>query len=73
MRLASGYTQLHAARQPIEKFEANFFFQILDLSGERRLSHSQSARCTPVMLLLADHDEISQVPQLHIDTLSRLL
>jgi hypothetical protein len=25
------------------------------------------------MLLLADHHEISQVPQLHIDTLSRLV
>jgi hypothetical protein len=30
-------------------------------------------RCTPVMLLLSDHHEISQVPQLHIDTLSRLV
>jgi hypothetical protein len=58
----AGCTQLHAARQPIEKLEPDFVLQVLDLPGKRRLSHAQSARCTPVMLLLADHHEISQVP-----------
>jgi hypothetical protein len=30
-------------------------------------------RRTPVMLLLADRHEIPQMPQLHSDTLSRLV
>jgi hypothetical protein len=34
------------------------------------LGYAQSARRTPVMLLLADRHEISEVPQLHTDTLS---
>ena len=31
------------------------------------------ARGAPVMLLFADRNEISQMPQLHSDTLSRLV
>jgi hypothetical protein len=58
----AGRTQLHAARKTIEKFEAEFVLQIHDLSGKSRLSYTQSLRRTPVVLLLADHDEISKVP-----------
>jgi hypothetical protein len=36
----AGYAQFHAARQPVEQFEAYLFLQILDLSGQRRLGHS---------------------------------
>ena len=59
----AGCAQLHAARQPIEKFEAEFFFEILDLPGEGRLSHAQSARGAPVLLFLANRHEVSQVSQ----------
>jgi hypothetical protein len=69
----AGCAQLHAARQPIEKFEAEFFFEILDLPGEGRLSHAQSARGAPVMLFLANRHEVSQVSQFHTDSLSRLV
>jgi hypothetical protein len=64
-------TQLHAAREALEKPEAELFLQIPNLARKRRLSHSQSARGTTVMLLLADRHEISQMPQFHSDTLSR--
>ena len=53
----------------VEKLEADFSFQILNLSGERRLRHAQPARRAPVMLLLADRYEIPQVSQFHFDTL----
>jgi hypothetical protein len=66
----AGRTQLHAARHPIKKLEADFFLQILNLTGKRRLRHPQSTRRTPVMLVLADCHEISQVPQFHFDTLA---
>ena len=43
----AGCTQLYAARKAVEKFEADFFLQILNLARKRRLSHSQSTRRTP--------------------------
>ena len=48
----AGWIQLHAAGQAFEKLKADFFFQILNLAGQRRLCHAQSARRAPVMLLL---------------------
>jgi hypothetical protein len=66
-------TQLHAARKTFEKFEADFLFQILNLARKRWLGDAQSARRAPVMLLLADRHKISQMPQFHSDTLSRLV
>jgi hypothetical protein len=67
------WIQLHAAWQAIEKLEADLFFQILNLPGQRRLCHAQPARRAPVMLLLPDRHEIAQMPQFHSDTLSRLV
>jgi hypothetical protein len=55
----SGCTQLHAARETLEQSETDFLLQVLNLAGERRLRDAQPARCTPVMLLLADGKEIS--------------
>ena len=71
-QLAS-WIQLHAAREPVEKLEADFFFQILNLARKRWLGDAQPARRAPVMLLLADRHKISQMPQFHPDTLSRLV
>jgi hypothetical protein len=67
----AGCSQLHAARKAFEKFEAEFILQILNLPGKRGLSHVQLAPGAPVMLLFADRNEISQMPQFHSDTLSR--
>ena len=36
----TGRTQLHAARETFEEFEAYFLLQILNLAGKRRLGYS---------------------------------
>ena len=41
------------------------------LARKRGLSYAQPARSAPVMLIFADGNEISQMAQLHSDTLSR--
>jgi hypothetical protein len=41
----------------------------LDLAGERGLGDVKSLCGAPVMLLLANRHEISQMPQFHSDTL----
>jgi hypothetical protein len=69
----AGRTQLHAAWETLEHLEAYLLLQILNLAGKCRLCHAQPARRTPVMLLLTDCHEISQMPQLHYDTLSLLV
>jgi hypothetical protein len=58
-------TQFHSARQTLEKLEAHFPFQILNLPGKSRLRYVQPPRGTPVMLVLADCHEIPQMPQFH--------
>ena len=36
----AGRAQLHATREALEQFEADFVFQILNLTRKRRLSHT---------------------------------
>jgi hypothetical protein len=67
----AGCTQFHAARQPIEKFERQFGFQILNLGGQSRLSDIQPLRSAPVVFLFANGYEISEMPQFHTDILKR--
>jgi hypothetical protein len=69
----SGCTQPHAARETFEQLETEFPLQVLNLAGKGGLCHAQPACCTPVMLLVPDGQEISQMPQFHVDTLSRLI
>jgi hypothetical protein len=44
------------------KIEAYLSFQILNLAGERRVSHQQPVCGASVLLLLADSRKISQIP-----------
>jgi hypothetical protein len=67
----AGGTQFHAAREALEKFEAQLLLQILNLARKRRLSDTQPARSAPVMLIFADCNEVSEMPQFHSDTLPR--
>jgi len=67
----AGSTQSDTARQAVEQLEAQLGFQVLDLRRKRRLRDVQALCCAPVVLLLADGHEISQVPQFHIDILKR--
>ena len=69
----AGGTQSHATREALKKLESQFLFQILNLAGKRGLGHMQSAGRAPVMLFLADGNEIPQVAQFDFDTLSRLV
>jgi len=40
------------------------------LARERGLSNAQASGCPPVMLFLADSNEISEMSQFHTDTLT---
>ncbi|HZI49913.1 MAG TPA: hypothetical protein VFD75_19090 [Pyrinomonadaceae bacterium] len=66
----SGLTYFHAAWKTVKKPKTNFLLQILDLARERGLSQAQASRCPPIMFLLADSYEISEMSQFHTDTLS---
>ena len=59
------FVQSNSSRQSIEQGESKFFFQILNLARQGRLSHAQSLRGPPEMLLLSDTYEISQMAKLH--------
>jgi len=69
--MPSGGAQLHAARQPIEQFEPQLGFKILNLRGQSRLGDIQPLRRAPLILFLADSHEISEMPQFHTDILKR--
>src|SRR6185295_13982204 len=58
----SSRTQSNAARQSVEQRKANLPLQILDLPREWRLSDVEASRRPPEMLLLANRDEIAQMP-----------
>src|SRR5262245_56204872 len=51
----------HSARKALESFEADLLFQILDLAGERGLSHTEPLGRTSAMLLLSNYYKISQM------------
>ena len=57
-----------AAREAIEQGKPDFFFQILNLAGKRRLSDVGPLGCSPEMLLFTDPNKVTQMPQFHIDT-----
>ena len=48
-------------------------FEILNLSRQRRLSHSQALCSAAEVFLLTDRHEVAEMTQLHSDTLSRLV
>src|SRR3989442_651296 len=50
----SGRSDFNAAREALEQFEANVFFQILNLTRKGRLSHAQALLCPSVMLFLSE-------------------
>jgi hypothetical protein len=64
-------TELHAATEAIEQLETDLAFEVLNLSRERRLRHSQALRGAAEMFLFANRHEVSKMPQFHSDTLSR--
>ena len=64
---------LHAATEAIEQFETDLTFEILNLSRECWLSHSQALRGAPEMFLFANRHEVSKMTQLHSDTVARLV
>ena len=59
----SGISDFNAAREALEQFEANFFFQILNLTRKGRLSHAQALLCPSVMLFLSDGHKVPELPQ----------
>ena len=62
--------QGRAPSGPVEQPDAQFFFQILDLRTQRRLSDVQAHRGPIEVQLLRHGDEVSDVPQLLGSTLS---
>jgi hypothetical protein len=58
----SGGIDFHSARQALEQFEADLFFQILDLTRQGGLGHTQPSGCSPVMLFFSDSHKIAQLP-----------
>ena len=64
---------LHAAGESVEEFETDLLLQILSLARQCGLRHAQPLSRAPVVLLFADRQEISQVPQFHINTLQVLI
>ena len=66
----SGSSDFNAAREALEQFEANLFFQILNLTRKGRLSHAQALLCPSVMLFLSDGHKVPELPQFHTDSIS---
>jgi hypothetical protein len=66
-------TELHAATEAVEQREPDLAFEILNLSRQRGLSHSQADRGATEMFLFANRHEVSKVTQFHSDTVSRLV
>jgi hypothetical protein len=66
-------TDLHAATETIEQLETDLAFEILNLSRERWLRHSQALRGAAEMFLFANRHEVSKMPQFQSDTLARLV
>ncbi len=52
----------------LEQLEANFFFQILDLTRKGGLSHAQVLRSSSVVLLFSNSHEIPQLPHFHTNS-----
>ena len=71
--LNAGRSDLHTATEPIEKLETDLSFEILNLSRERGLRHSQALRGPAEVFFLTDRDEVSEMAQFHFDTLPRLV
>jgi hypothetical protein len=56
----------YASWKALKQREADLFLQVLNLPGERGLSNMKALRSAPIVLLLAHHYEVPQMPQFHI-------
>jgi hypothetical protein len=59
----------YAARTAFEKVNADFVFQILDSSTQRRLRDAQEGRRFREIQRFSNSQEISQVPEFHREPL----
>jgi hypothetical protein len=54
--------QSDSAGQPVEQEKSQLFLQVLNLPRQWRLRDMEARSCSPEMLLLANRDEIAQMP-----------
>ena len=60
------FGQTQRPRAAFEQRQAHVFFDLLNLSAQRRLRHVQPLRGTREILLFGDRHEVSKLAQFHL-------